>query len=253
MTNSSKRKKLYEGTQKILFEGADPSTLVLHFKDDAIANQRQKKGIITGKGVINNRISEFLMVKLGGIGIPTHFIKSLNMREQLVRKVDVIPIKVIVRNISAGKMTKRLSLEEGMVLPRAIIEFYLKSEQLSDPLVNDDHITSFGWANQFELEDIKAFTLRINDFLLGLFLGIGVRLIDFKLEFGRTVTNEIEHLILVDEISPDCCRLWDINTNEKLDKDRFRNDMGGVEAAYLKIAKKLGLLITDEDLQEEDL
>lgn len=251
MLNIPRRKKLYEGSSKILFENFESGTLIQHFKDDVVAKGKSKKGTITGKGVINNRISEYLMIKIANIGIPTHFVRSLNMREQLVKKVDMIPIKIIIRNVAAGKITRILALEEGRVLPRAIVEYYLKSEQLGDPMLNEDHINNFGWSNQFELEDIKAISLRINDFLTGLFLGVGIRLIDFKLEFGRTVTDEIEHIILADEISPDTCRLWDINTNDRLDRDRFRYDMDNIEDAYRKIAKKLGLLITDEDLLSE--
>jgi phosphoribosylaminoimidazole-succinocarboxamide synthase len=243
-----RRKQLYEGKAKILFEGPEPGTIVQHFKDDATAFNNQKKGTIIGKGVINNRISEFIMLKLNEIGIQTHFIKSLNMREQLVKKVDIIPLEVIVRNVAAGSLAKRFGLEEGMILPRAIVEFCLKNDSLGDPFLCEDYITAFGWADPNELEEIKVLALRINDFLIGLFLGVNIRLVDFKIEFGRTVTQDVEHLILADEISPDSCRLWDIKTNEKMDKDRFRRDLGKVEEAYREVARRLGLFSENETL-----
>lgn len=254
MSKPPKRKQLYEGKAKVLFEGPEPGTLIQHFKDDATAFNNQKKGTISGKGVLNNRISEFLMLKLAEIGIPTHFIRSLNMREQLVKKVDIIPLEVIVRNIAAGSLAKRLHLEEGVVLPKAIIEFCLKSDELGDPLVTEEHISAFAWADEVEISEIKAMSVRINDFLTGLFLGIGIRLVDFKIEFGRSIENDMEMVVLADEISPDSCRLWDIKTNEKMDKDRFRRDLGKVEEAYQEVARRLGVLvdnIDDEDDSEE--
>ena len=195
----ARRRQLYEGKAKILFEGPEPGTLVQYFKDDATAFNAQKKGVITGKGVLNNRISEYLMLRLAEIGIPTHFVRRLNMREQLIREVE-------------------------------------------DPIVSEEHITCFGWANTADLDDMVALTLRINDFLAGLFLGVGITLVDFKLEFGRLWENEEMRIVLADEISPDNCRLWDSKTNEKMDKDRFRRDMGKVEEAYQEVAKRLGIL-----------
>jgi len=245
-----KRRRIYEGKAKVLFEGPEPGTLVQYFKDDATAFNNQKKGTITGKGVLNNRISEYLMTKLGEIGVPTHFVKRLNMREQLIRQVEIIPVEVVVRNIVAGSLAKRLAIPEGTQLPRSIVEFYYKKDELGDPMVSDEHITAFGWASPAELEEIMALALRINDYLSGLFLGVGLKLVDFKLEFGRLWDNEEMRIVLADEISPDGCRLWDVRTNEKLDKDRFRQDLGKVEEAYQEVARRLGIL--PENLPPED-
>ncbi|MFQ3623207.1 MAG: phosphoribosylaminoimidazolesuccinocarboxamide synthase [Acetobacteraceae bacterium] len=238
----ARRRQLYEGKAKILFEGPEPGTLVQYFKDDATAFNAQKKGVITGKGVLNNRISEFLMTRLGEIGVPTHFVRRLNMREQLIREVEIIPLEVVVRNIAAGSLSTRLGIAEGTALPRSIVEYYYKNDALGDPLVAEEHITAFGWASVQDLDDIMALALRVNDFLTGLFLGVGIRLVDFKLEFGRLWDNEEMRIVLADEISPDSCRLWDIKTNEKLDKDRFRRDLGKVEEAYQEVARRLGIL-----------
>src|SRR5450755_4927676 len=242
----ARRRQLYEGKAKILFEGPEPGTLVQYFKDDATAGNGAKKGIITGKGVLNNRISEYLMLRLQDIGVPTHFIKRLNMREQLIREVEIIPIEVVVRNVAAGSLATRLGLEEGTQLPRSIIEFYYKNDKLNDPMVSEEHITAFGWANTQEIDDITALAIRVNDFLLGLFLGIGIRLVDFKMECGRLWENDMLRIVVADEISPDSCRLWDIKTNEKLDKDRFRRDLGGLLEAYTEVAKRLGILMENE-------
>ncbi|MDP9127301.1 MAG: phosphoribosylaminoimidazolesuccinocarboxamide synthase [Pseudomonadota bacterium] len=247
----SRRRRVYEGKAKVLFEGPEPGTLVQYFKDDATAFNNSKKGTITGKGVLNNRISEYLMTKLGEIGVPTHFLKRLNMREQLIRKVEIIPITVVVRNIVAGSLSKRLGIPEGTVLPRSIVEFYYKKDELGDPMVSDEHITAFGWAFPHELEEIMSLALRINDYLSGLFLGIGLKLVDFKLEFGRVWEDEGMRIVLADEISPDGCRLWDIRTNEKMDKDRFRQDLGRVEEAYQEVARRLGIL--PEGLPNQDV
>lgn len=238
----SRRRRVYEGKAKVLYEGPEPGTLVQYFKDDTTAFDNKKKAVIEGKGVLNNRISEYIMMKLNEIGVPTHFIKRLNMREQLIREVEIIPLEVVVRNVAAGSMSKRLGIPEGTALPRSIIEFYYKSDELSDPMVSEDHITAFGWAGPQELDDVIALALRINDFLVGLFLGIGIRLVDFKLEFGRLWENDVARIVLADEISPDSCRLWDIETNEKLDKDRFRRDLGNVAEAYSEVARRLGIL-----------
>jgi phosphoribosylaminoimidazole-succinocarboxamide synthase len=238
----SRRRQVYEGKAKVLFEGPEPGTLVQYFKDDATAFNAQKRGVITGKGVINNRISEFLMTRLGEMGIPTHFVRRLNMREQLVKEVEIIPVEVVVRNIAAGSFTKRLGVPEGTSLPRAIVEFFYKSDELDDPMITEEHITAFGWANPQEIDDMVSMALRINDIMSGLFYGVGIRLIDFKVEFGRHYQNDEVRTILADEISPDSCRFWDIQTNDKLDKDRFRRDMGGAEEAYQEVARRLGIL-----------
>ncbi len=238
----ARRKQIYEGKAKVLFEGPEPGTLVQYFKDDATAFNNKKRGTITGKGVLNNRISEHLMLRLHEIGIPTHFVRRLNMREQLVREVEIIPIEVVIRNIAAGSISQRLGIEEGVPLPRSIVEYYYKKDELNDPMVSEEHITAFGWANTQEIDDILNMSLRINDFLLGLFTGIGIRLIDFKLEFGRLYEGDEMRVVLADEISPDNCRLWDMQTNEKMDKDRFRRDLGKVEEAYQEVARRLGIL-----------
>lgn len=238
----ARRRQIYEGKAKVLFEGPEPGTLVQYFKDDATAFNNQKKGTITGKGVLNNRISEYLMSRIGEIGIPTHFVRRLNMREQLVREVEIIPIEIVVRNVVAGTLAKRFGMAEGTPLPRSIIEFCYKSDELGDPMVAEEHITAFGWATPQDIDEMMAMSLRINDFLSGLFLGIGLRLVDFKLEYGRLWEEETMRIVLADEISPDSCRLWDVKTNEKLDKDRFRRDLGNVEEAYQEVARRLGIL-----------
>ena len=238
----SRRRMIYEGKAKILYEGPEPGTLIQYFKDDATAFNAQKKGTISGKGVLNNRISEHIFTLLAQIGVPTHFIRRLNMREQLIRQVEIIPIEVVVRNVAAGSLSKRLGIEEGTQLPRTIIEYYYKDDALGDPMIADEHIAAFGWASQEEMNDIADMAIRVNDFLCGLFAGIGIRLVDFKLEFGRLWENEFSRIILADEISPDGCRLWDMTTHEKLDKDRFRRDLGGEAEAYQEVARRLGLL-----------
>ena len=237
----ARRRQIYEGKAKILYEGPEPGTIIQYFKDDATAFNAQKKGTISGKGVLNNRISEHVFTLLAGIGIPTHFIRRLNMREQLIRQVEIVPIEVVVRNVVAGSLSKKLGIEEGTPLPRTIIEYYYKDDALGDPMVTDEHILAFGWAGQEELHDMADMAIRVNDFLSGLFAGIGIRLVDFKLEFGRIWENEYPRIILADEISPDGCRLWDITTGEKLDKDRFRRDLGGEVEAYQEVARRLGL------------
>jgi len=238
----SRRRRIYEGKAKVLYEGPEPGTLIQHFKDDATAFNNKKHALIEGKGVLNNRISEYIFTKLGEIGVPTHFMKRINMREQLIREVEIIPLEVVVRNIAAGSLSTRLGLEEGSALPRSIIEFYYKNDALGDPMVSEEHITAFGWATPPEIDEVMALALRINDFLVGLFLGIGIRLVDFKVEFGRLYDNEQMRIVLADEISPDCCRLWDAATSDKLDKDRFRRDLGGVLEAYQEVARRLGVL-----------
>ncbi len=238
----TRRRPVYEGKAKVLFEGPEPGTLVQYFKDDATAFNGEKKSTVTGKGVLNNRISEHLMVKLAEIGIHNHFIRRLNMREQLIKEVEIIPVEIIVRNVAAGSICTRLGIAEGTALPRTIIEYCFKSDDLNDPIVSEEHITAFGWATPVELDEIMSLSLRVNDFLLGLFTAIGIRLIDFKLEFGRVFEGDEMQIILADEISPDNCRLWDTATNKKLDKDRFRRDLGGVEDAYQEVARRLGIM-----------
>ena len=242
-----KGKRLYEGKAKVLYEGPEPGTLVVHFKDDATAFNGEKHEIIEGKGVLNNRISEFIFTRLGEMGIPTHFIRRLNMREQLVRKVEIFPLEVIVRNIAAGSIAKRLGLREGERLPRTIIEYCYKDDALGDPLVAEEHIAAFGWASAPEMDDMVQLAVRINDYLSGLFAGIGIRLVDFKLEFGREYAPDgMVRTVLADEISPDSCRLWDMGTDEKMDKDRFRRDLGGLVDAYAEVARRLGIMGGDD-------
>jgi phosphoribosylaminoimidazole-succinocarboxamide synthase len=239
----SRRRQIYEGKTKILFEGPERGSLVQHFKDDARALNHQKHGFITGKGVLNNSISEFLMLKLAEIGIPTHVVRRLNMREQLVREVEIIPIGVVVRNIAAGSLTRRLGITEGTVLPRSIIEYFYKKDELGDPPVSEEHITAFGWAGADELDGIMQSALRANDFLTGLFLGVNIKLVDFRLEFGRLYSDDEVRIVIADEISPDSCRLWDSRTNEKMGMDRFREDLGRVEEGYQEVARRLGIVI----------
>jgi len=238
----ARRRRIYEGKAKVLYEGPEPGTIVQYFKDDATAFNNQKHAIIEGKGVLNNRISEYLMMRLQEVGVPTHFIRRINMREQLIREVEIIPIEVVVRNVAAGSFSKRFGVAEGSPLPRSIVEYYYKADELGDPLVTEEHITAFGWASPADLDDMFNLALRINDYLTGLFIGCGLKLIDFKVEFGRFLTEDAEQIVLADEISPDSCRLWDIKTNEILDKDRFRKDLGGVVEAYREVARRLGIL-----------
>src|SRR5688500_783022 len=241
MRAMNRRRRIYEGKAKILYEGPEPGTLIQHFKDDATAFNAKKHEVVDGKGVLNNRISEYIFNQLNGMGIPTHFIRSLNMREQLIREVEIIPLEVVVRNVVAGSLSTRLGIQEGTRLPRSIVEYYYKNDQLGDPLVCEEHVTAFGWASTQDLDDMVALALRVNDFLTGLFLGVGIQLVDFKLEFGRLYENDEMRIVLADEISPDNCRLWDAKTNEKLDKDRFRRDLGNVEEAYQEVARRLGI------------
>jgi phosphoribosylaminoimidazole-succinocarboxamide synthase len=239
---NNRRRLVYEGKAKVLYEGPEPGTLVQYFKDDATAFNNQKKAVFEGKGVLNNRISEFMMDRLNGIGVPTHFIRRLNMREQLIREVEIIPVEVVVRNIAAGSLVKRIGVEEGTALPRSIIEFYYKNDALGDPMVSEEHVTALGWATPQEIDDMLAIAIRVNDFLSGLFTGVGITLVDFKVEFGRVWEGDLSRILLADEISPDSCRLWDAKTKEKLDKDRFRQDLGGLMEAYQEVARRLGIL-----------
>lgn len=238
----ARRRMVYEGKAKILYEGPEPGTLIQYFKDDATAFNAEKKDVIDGKGVLNNRISEHIMTALSGIGVPNHFIKRLNMREQLIRAVEIVPLEVIVRNVAAGSLSKRLGIEEGTPLPRPIIEFCLKDDKLGDPLVTEEHIIAFNWATQQDIDDIISLSLRVNDFLSGLFMGVGIKLVDFKIECGRVFEGDFQRIILADEISPDSCRLWDVKTGQKLDKDVFRRDLGSLTDAYTEVARRLGIL-----------
>ncbi len=241
----ARRKKIYEGKAKILYEGPEPGTLVQYFKDDATAFNAAKKDVIDGKGVLNNRLSEYFMTGLNGIGVPTHFIKRINMREQLIRSVEIIPLEVVVRNVAAGSMSTRLGIAEGTPLPRPIIEFYFKDDALGDPLVTEEHIIAFGWAGQQDLDDMVALALRVNDFMSGIMTAVGIKLVDFKIEIGRIWENDFQRLIVADEISPDSCRLWDVETGQKLDKDVFRRDLGNLADAYTEVARRLGVLPTN--------
>ena len=243
-----KGKKLYEGKAKIIFATSDKNVVIQHFKDDATAFNNQKKAYIEGKGILNNRISEHILSSLTEIGIKNHLIKRLNMREQLVELVNIIPIEFIIRNIATGSLTKRLGIEEGTVLDYPLIEYCLKNDDLGDPIVSREHILNFKWLNKIELEEINEQCLRINDFLQGIFRGIGIKLVDFKIEFGKAKSDE--KIILADEISPDTCRLWDQETDKKLDKDRFRKNLGDVVEAYQEVARRLGIMHEEANISE---
>ena len=238
----ARRKKIYEGKAKILYEGPEPGTIVQYFKDDATAFNAEKHDVIEGKGVLNNLLSEFFMTGLANVGVPTHFIKRINMREQMVRACEIVPLEIIVRNYAAGSLAKRLGLDEGAQLPRPIVEYCLKDDALGDPLVSEEHIAAFGWATQQDMDDILSLALRVNDFLSGVLFGVGIRLADFKIEVGRVYDGDFQRLILADEISPDSCRLWDVETGQKLDKDVFRRDLGSLSDAYTEVARRLGVL-----------
>ncbi|MCC1481255.1 phosphoribosylaminoimidazolesuccinocarboxamide synthase [Roseibaca sp. Y0-43] len=238
----ARRNKVYEGKAKILYEGPEPGTLVQYFKDDATAFNAEKRDVIEGKGVLNNMLSEFFMTGLNQIGVPTHFIKRINMREQLIRAVEIIPLEVVIRNIAAGSMSKRLGIEEGTRLPRPIIEFYYKDDKLGDPLVSEDQILAFNWASHQDLDDMVALAVRVNDFLSGIMLAVGITLVDFKIEIGRQFEGDMQRLVIADEISPDSCRLWDNKTGQKLDKDVFRRDLGSLTDAYSEVARRLGVM-----------
>ena len=238
----ARRIKIYEGKAKILYEGPESGTIVQYFKDDATAFNAEKMEIIDGKGALNNRLSEFFMTGLNNIGVPTHFLKRLNMREQLVRACEIIPLEIIVRNYAAGTICTRLGLEEGAALPRPIVEYCYKDDALGDPLVSEEHIAAFGWASQQDMDDVLSLALRVNDFMSGVMMAVGIRLVDFKIEIGRVYDGEFQRLVVADEISPDSCRLWDIETGQKLDKDVFRRDLGNLTDAYTEVARRLGVM-----------
>tara|TARA_A100001011_G_scaffold373102_1_gene432146 strand:+ start:1204 stop:1989 length:786 start_codon:yes stop_codon:yes gene_type:complete len=246
----NKGKKLYEGKAKILYETKEKGLAIQHFKDDATAFNNQKKANVEGKGVLNNRISEHILQNLNQSGIKTHLIKRLNMREQLVKLVEIIPIEVIIRNIATGSLTRRLGIADGTILEKPLLEFSYKNDELGDPLVAKEHILAFNWATKDELETIQEMTFRINDFMSGMFRGVGIKLVDFKLEFGRLWENDKKEVILADEISPDTCRLWDVKSERKLDKDRFRKDLGNIIQAYQEVARRLGILPETTNISE---
>ena len=228
--------QLYEGKAKKVYATQDESLCIVSYKDDATAFNGEKRGTILGKGAINNRLTNRLMKLLVENGIPTHFVEELNDRDTLVKKVAIVPLEVIVRNISAGSFAKRFGVEEGIVFKRPTIEFSYKNDELGDPLMNDYHALALGLTTETEIETIKTYTFKINDILKAFMLEHGIELVDFKLEFGKLSDGTI---VLADEISPDTCRLWDVKTHEKLDKDRFRRDLGGVEDAYNEVMRRL--------------
>ena len=246
----NKGKKLYEGKAKIIYEGPEKGTAIQHFKDDATAYNNQKKSIVEGKGVLNNRISEHIFNNINQIGIKTHLIKRLNMREQMIRLVEIIPLEFIVRNIATGSLTKKLGIADGTVLSKPLIEYSYKSDELGDPLVAKEHILEFKWASETELNFINDICLRINDFMQGMFRGVGIKLVDFKLEFGRANIDGKKEILLADEISPDTCRLWDVISEKKLDKDRFRKDLGNIIQAYKEVARRLGIIHEEANISE---
>ncbi len=246
----NKGKKLYEGKAKIIYEGPEKGTAIQHFKDDATAFNNLKKSTVEGKGVLNNRISEHILKNLNQIGIKTHLIKRLNMREQLIKLVEIIPVEFIVRNIATGSLTKKLGIADGTVLSKPLVEYSYKNDDLGDPLVAKEHILEFNWATEEELNYINNCCLRINDFMQGMFRGVGIKLVDFKLEFGRLNINSKKEIILADEISPDTCRLWDVISEKKLDKDRFRKDLGNIMQAYQEVARRLDIIHEESNISE---
>ena len=234
-----KMEQLYEGKAKRVFLTEDPEVVIVSYKDDATAFNGEKKGTISGKGVVNNRMTNHVFKMMEKEGIPTHLVEELNDRETAVKKVEIVPLEVIVRNVAAGSFSKRMDVEEGTELLCPILELSYKNDELGDPFINDDYALALGLAEQEEIDTIRTYAKKVNEFLKGYFLDAGMKLIDFKIEFGRLPDGTI---ILADEVSPDTCRLWDVDTNEKLDKDRFRRDMGNVEEAYEEVFRRLGLL-----------
>ncbi len=233
-----KLEQLYEGKAKKVYKTEDPSLVIVDYKDDATAFNGEKKGTIVGKGVVNNRMTNHVFKLLEKAGVPTHFVEELSDRETVVKKVDIVPLEVIVRNVAAGSFSKRMGVEEGKELLCPILEFSYKDDSLGDPFINDDYALALGLATQEEIDEIKAYTRKVNEVMKEYFLQMEMKLIDFKIEFGKDVTGKI---ILADEVSPDTCRLWDVHTNEKLDKDRFRRDLGNVEDAYNEVFSRLGI------------
>ena len=239
----NEREKIYEGKAKILYKGTEKNTAIQYFKDHATAFNNLKKSTIEGKGIFNNKISEHIFIKLNQIGIKTHFIKSLNEREQLIHMVEIIPLEFIVRNIATGSLTKRLGIADGTVLSKPLLEYSYKNDELGDPLVAREHIAEFNWASSAELDLINNQCLKINNFMQTMFKNVGIKLVDFKLEFGRINIDGKKEILLADEISPDTCRLWDAISEKKLDKDRFRKDLGNLIQAYQEVAERLGITI----------
>ncbi len=244
-----KGKKLYEGKAKIIYASPEKDLVIQHFKDDATAYNNQKKATIEGKGILNNRISEHILTNLSQVGIKNHLVKRINMREQLVKHVEIIPIEFIVRNIASGSLTKRLGIEDGTILENPLIEYCLKNDELGDPLISREHILTFNWMDVLDLDLVNEELKRINDFLQGMFRGVGIKLVDFKVEFGKIQKNGKKEIILADEISPDTCRLWDVNNDKKLDKDRFRKNLGNVLDAYQEIARRLNILHEETNIK----
>jgi phosphoribosylaminoimidazole-succinocarboxamide synthase len=242
----ARRKKVYEGKAKILYEGPEPGTLIQYFKDEGaptvVPTDNVLQAAVEGKGVLNNRLSEFFMAGLNSIGVPTHFIRRLNMREQLVRMVEIIPLQVVVRNFAAGDISKRLGIPEGTALPRPIVEYYFKDDNLGLPLVSEEHVIAFGWASQQDLDDIVALALRVNDFLSGVMMGVGIRLADFQIEVGRIWEGDFMRLIVADEISPDSCRLWDLRANQDRAEGTPAPEVGPLADVYTELARRLGVL-----------
>ena len=244
-----KGKKLYEGKAKIVYATNDKSLGIQHFKDSATAFNNKKSATIDGKGILNNRISEHILSNLSQIGIKNHLVKRLNMREQLIKLVEIIPIEFIVRNVATGSLTKRLGIEDGTELRNPLIEFCLKNDELGDPLISKEHIFAFEWASKKEIDKIEGNLHRMNDFMIGMFRGVGIKLIDFKVEFGRLKNSSRNEIILADEISPDTCRLWDMKSEKKLDKDRFRQNLGNLIDAYQDVARRLGILHENSNIR----
>ena len=235
-------KKLYEGKAKILYKGPKANTLIVYFKDDATAFNNKKRSVIKEKGVLNNKMSELIMKELAAGGVDNHFIKRISDREQLIKKVRIFPLEVIIRNIAAGSICKRLGLKQGMRLKKPLIEFFYKCDELDDPLITREHIEMFGWASEKDMKKITALTFKVNNIMSKLFRSINLKLVDFKIEFGKYQNGKKYTIILADEVSPDSCRLWDFKTNKSLDKDRFRKNLGKIKEAYEEVAERLGVI-----------
>ena len=235
-------KKLYEGKAKILYKGPKANTLIVYFKDDATAFNNKKRSVIKEKGVLNNKMSELIMKKLAAGGVDNHFIKRISDREQLIKKVRIFPLEVIIRNIAAGSICKRLGLKQGMPLKKPLIEFFYKCDELDDPLITREHIEMFSWASEKDMKEITALTFKVNNIMSKLFRSINLKLVDFKIEFGKYQNGKKYKIILADEVSPDSCRLWDFKTNKSLDKDRFRKNLGKIKEAYEEVAERLGVI-----------
>ena len=238
MENYEKKEQLYEGKAKKVFATNDPDIVIVDYKDDATAFNGEKKGTISGKGVINNKMTNYMFSLLEKEGVPTHLVKEISDRETVVKKVSIVPLEVIIRNVAAGSFSKRMGVEEGKQLLCPILEYSYKNDDLGDPFINDYYALALGLATKEELDTIAKYAFKVNEFMVGFFKKLNIDLIDFKIEFGKTSDGQI---ILADEISPDTCRFWDSTTHEKLDKDRFRRDLGGVEEAYQEIMKRIGL------------